>query len=159
MPLTTTAFRMSTTLNKGKTQTSREETPPEATRLGIDDLFTLVTTALEGIDAGFVGKVARNLLIPQEEIAQILHLSSKTLRNYEIEHKKLSPTTSEQVLKLERMAEKGKEVFGDPKALLRWLKKPAYGLEEQIPMNLLQTSGGIDLIIEELDRIAYGDFS
>lgn len=150
---------MATPINGHKTQTSQEKTPSEATRLGIDDLFTLVTTALEGIDAGFVGKVAKNLLIQQEEIAQILHLSSKTLRNYEIEHKKLSPTTSEQVLKLQRMAEKGKEVFGDPKAFLRWLKKPAYGLEERIPMKLLQTSGGIDLVIEELDWIAYGDFS
>ncbi|MBD0255201.1 MAG: DUF2384 domain-containing protein [Cytophagales bacterium] len=150
---------MSTTLNKRKIKTLREENPPEANRLGINDLFTLVTTALEGIDAGFVGKVAKNLLIQQEEIAQILHLSSKTLRNYEIEHKKLNPTTSEQVLKLQLMAEKGKEVFGDPQAFLRWLRKPAYGLEDQIPMNLLQTSGGIDLIIEELDRIAYGDFS
>ena len=150
---------MATPINERKNQTSREETLPEATRIGIDDLFTLVTTALEGIDAGFVSKVAKNLLIQQEEIAQLLHLSSKTLRNYEIEHKKLNPTTSEQVLKLQLMAEKGKEVFGDPKAFLRWLKKPAYGLEEQIPMTLLQTSGGIDLIIAELDRIAYGDFS
>ncbi len=57
------------------------------------------------------------------------------------------------------MAEKGKEVIGDPQAFLRWLKKPAYGLEEQITMNVLQTSCGIDLVIEELDRIDYGDFS
>jgi putative toxin-antitoxin system antitoxin component (TIGR02293 family) len=146
-------------LKERKTSPSREETPPETNPPGIDDLFTLVTTALAGVEASLVSKVAKDLLIQQEEIAQILHVSSKTLRNYEMERKKLNPTTSEQVLKLQRMADKGKEVFGDPKAFLRWLQTPAYGLEHQIPMQLLQTSGGIDLIIEELDRIAYGDFS
>lgn len=123
------------------------------------DLFTLVLEAQKGVYANAAFEIADELLIPQEDIAGILHLSAKTLRNYQQEKKKLAPTTSEQVLKLEVLAGRGLEVFGDRKALLRWLRKPSYGLEGQIPFDLLRTSGGIDLIIEELDRIAYGDFS
>jgi uncharacterized protein (DUF2384 family) len=28
-----------------------------------------------------------------------------------------------------------------------------------VPLDLLETSGGIDLVMEELDRIAYGDLA
>jgi putative toxin-antitoxin system antitoxin component (TIGR02293 family) len=57
------------------------------------------------------------------------------------------------------MHTKGQKVFGNPESFRRWLEKPAYGLDEQIPLDLLQTSGGIDLVMEELDRIAYGDLA
>ena len=33
------------------------------------------------------------------------------------------------------------------------------GLDSQTPLSLLETSGGIDLVAEEVSRIAYGDFA
>ena len=44
-------------------------------------------------------------------------------------------------------------------AFRRWLDKPAYGLDHQPPLALLETSGGIDLVADEVDRIAHGDFA
>jgi len=59
-----------------------------------------------------------------------------------------------QVLKLLALAHQGADVFGEPTAFRRWLGKPAYGLDSQPPLALLQTSGGIDLVAEEVSRIA-----
>ena len=65
----------------------------------------------------------------------------------------------EQVLKLLALARRGEDVFGSLPAFRRWLSKPAYGLGGQPPLALLQTSGGIDLVAEEVGRIAYGDLA
>ena len=54
------------------------------------------------------------------------------------------------------LARQGEEVFGTLPALRRWLAKPAHGLDSQPPLALLETSGGIDLVADEVDRIAHG---
>jgi putative toxin-antitoxin system antitoxin component (TIGR02293 family) len=125
----------------------------------IKDSFSLVMAAHRGIPAEIAFRIGADLLLHQDQLAQILHVSVKTLRAYAQANKKLDPPSSEQVLKLHAMHLKGEEVFGTSQAFGNWLQKPAHGLEGQVPLMLLQTSEGIDLIIEELERIAYGDFS
>ena len=53
----------------------------------------------------------------------------------------------------------GETVFGSAEAFRRWMDKPAYGLGDQVPFELLHTSGGIDLVMDEVVRIAYGDLA
>jgi putative toxin-antitoxin system antitoxin component (TIGR02293 family) len=125
----------------------------------IKDSFSLVMAAHRGIPAQTAFQIAADLLLHQDQLAQILHVSVKTLRAYAQTGKTLDPPASEQVLKLHAMHIKGEEVFGTSPAFRNWLQKPAHGFEGQLPLTLLQTSEGIDLIIEELERIAYGDFS
>jgi putative toxin-antitoxin system antitoxin component (TIGR02293 family) len=125
----------------------------------IKDSFSLVMAAHRGIPAEIAFRIGADLLLHQDQLAQILHVSVKTLRAYAQANKKLNPPSSEQVLKLHAMHLKGEEVFGTSQAFGNWLQKPAHGFEGQVPLMLLQTSEGIDLIIEELERIAYGDFS
>lgn len=125
----------------------------------IEDAFSLVMRAQEGVPASVAFSIADTMNMHPEELADILHTTTKTLRTYRQESKKLNATTSEQALKLLAMQMKGEQVFGDANAFRRWLQKPAYGLKDQIPFNLLKTSGGIDLVVEELDRIAHGDLA
>ena len=94
-----------------------------------------------------------------DELAALLHTTTKTLRTYRLSKKRLNPTASEQVLKLLALARRGEDVFGSLPAFRRWLSKPAYGLGGQPPLALLQTSGGIDLVADEVGRIAYGDLA
>lgn len=121
--------------------------------------FNLVLQAQKGVDAEMAFVISELLLMPEEDLSLILHLSTKTLKNYQKAEKSLNPIVSEQVLKLNELRKKGEQVFGSVKAFNNWLKKPAIGLDDAIPYEFLQTSGGIDLVMEELDTIAYGDFS
>lgn len=125
----------------------------------VSDDFALVMQARAGVPAKTAFAVANLLQLSAEELADILHLTTKTLRTYREANKRLTPTASEQVLKLLALARQGGEVFGEATAFRRWLEKPAYGLDHQAPLGLLQTSGGIDLVADEVSRIAYGDFA
>ena len=121
--------------------------------------FALVMQARTGVPAKTAFAVAGLLQLSADELADVLHLTAKTLRTYRDANKRLAPAASEQVLKLLALARQGSEVFGEATAFRRWLGKPAYGLDNQLPLSLLQTSGGIDLVAEEVSRIAYGDFA
>ncbi len=125
----------------------------------VTDSFALVMEARTGVPAKAAFAVANLLQISLDELAELLHTTTKTLRTYRDANKRLAPAASEQVLKLLALARQGSEVFGEAAAFRRWLGKPAFGLDNQAPLALLQTSGGIDLVAEEVSRIAYGDFA
>ncbi len=125
----------------------------------VADPFALVMEARAGVLAKTAFDVAGVLRLHADELAELLHTTAKTLRTYREAKKRLNPAASEQVLKLLALARRGEEVFGAPDAFRRWLSKPAYGLGAQVPLALLETSGGIDLVAEEIDRIAYGDLA
>ncbi len=123
----------------------------------IRDLFTIVVEAKKGINARAFFDVVSISGLDRNKLAGLMNVSLKTLLRYKQQNKKLSATKSERVLKLIALYKKGNDVFGDAAAFRRWLEKPAYGLGEMTPMELMHTSGGIDLIREELSRIETGD--
>lgn len=92
-------------------------------------------------------------------LAELLDTSEKTISRYKRENKKLNPAKSELVLKIIALFKKGIEVYGSVTSFKRWLEKPAYGLGGQVPFQLMHTSGGIDLVHEEVGRIEYGDLA
>jgi putative toxin-antitoxin system antitoxin component (TIGR02293 family) len=123
----------------------------------IRDLFTIVVEAKKGINAKAFFDVVSISGIDRNKLAGLMNVSLKTLLRYKQQNKKLSATKSERVLKLIALYKKGNEIFGDSAAFRRWLEKPAYGLSDMTPLELMHTSGGIDLIREELSRIESGD--
>jgi len=91
--------------------------------------------------------------------ADLLDVSYKTVTRYQKEKKKLSPLQSEYILKTIVLFNKGNQVFGDKDNFNRWLDKPAYGLGNRVPRAFITTVGGINFIIDELNRIAHGDLA
>ena len=75
---------------------------------------------------------------------------------YQKEGKKLTPRNSEIALKLLNLFDKGIEIFGSMDSFIVWLNKKAYGLGNEVPLTLMNTNTGIDLIEEELIRIEFG---
>ena len=92
-------------------------------------------------------------------VSDVLDITTKTLHKYLKENSKLTRTQSEKILKLIKLYEVGLEVFGNIKAFNEWLDKPSYGLNNLIPRDIITISTGIDLVQDELMRIAYGDFA
>jgi putative toxin-antitoxin system antitoxin component (TIGR02293 family) len=91
--------------------------------------------------------------------ADLLDVSYKTVARYQKEKKKLSPLQSEYILKTIVLFNKGNQVFGNKESFNRWLDKPSFGLGNRIPRAFIATVGGINFIIDELNRIAYGDLA
>ncbi|MBU1101976.1 MAG: DUF2384 domain-containing protein [Bacteroidetes bacterium] len=128
---------------------------------GVSDLdkVALISRADEGLLSNSFFDLAEVSGIKREELAGFLNISLKTLLRYSKEKKRLNSINSEQILKIFSLYHKGEEVFGGIETFNKWLRKPAYGLGDRIPYELLTTISGIELIYNELAAIEYGDFS
>jgi putative toxin-antitoxin system antitoxin component (TIGR02293 family) len=120
---------------------------------------TLIASARAGISSHAVTDMIEISEKTIEEIASLLYVTPRTIRNYQNDNKNLPVLQSEQLLKLYALYDKGIEALGSADAFNRWLHKPAFGLSNEIPNNLLLTSTGIKLVMDELGRIQYGDFA
>lgn len=91
--------------------------------------------------------------------AGLLDLSYKTVTRYQKEKKTFSPLQSEYIIKTITLFHKGGEVFGSIESFKKWLDKPAFGLGNIIPRNIITTVSGINFVMEELNRIERGDLA
>ncbi|SEM77851.1 putative toxin-antitoxin system antitoxin component, TIGR02293 family [bacterium A37T11] len=91
----------------------------------------------------------------REDVARLLNISDKTLRSYIRDSKSLDIGISEHLLQLFELFDKGIEVFSDLNNFRMWLNLPNVGLHEK-PVNLLDSIIGIECVMDELSRIAFG---
>ncbi len=126
----------------------------------IRDNYAIVSSSMKGLHANAFFDLVTLSGINRNELAEVVFgISLKTMLRYKQDKKKLTPRSSETALKLFALYKQGIAVFGSTEAFNRWLSKPAFGLGNQIPMNLLNTATGIDLIREELTRIEFGNLA
>lgn len=122
----------------------------------IRDKISIVLSSRRGVDAVLFFDLAELSGYRREEIAPLFDMSLKTLLRYKETNRKFSPAAGEQALKMLALFQHGEAVFGSVSEFRSWLDAPAYGLGNQHPFDLMQTSGGIDLIDDELSRIEFG---
>jgi putative toxin-antitoxin system antitoxin component (TIGR02293 family) len=91
--------------------------------------------------------------------ASLLDISYKTVSRYQKEKKKFSPLQSEYIIKSIVLFHKGELVFATAESFNRWLDKPAFGLGNKIPRNIITTVTGINFVMDELNRIERGDLA
>ncbi|MDX1641520.1 MAG: antitoxin Xre/MbcA/ParS toxin-binding domain-containing protein [Balneolaceae bacterium] len=121
-----------------------------------ENKYSLINRAQNGLPAAAFFDLVKITGFSNQELAGLLNLSFKTIQRYQKEGKKLSALNSEQLLKIIALYQKAEEVFGSLSSFNQWLRKPAPGLGGKEPFSFMQTSGGIDLIREELIRIEFG---
>ena len=122
----------------------------------IRDKISIVLSSRRGVDAVLFFDLAELTGYRREEIAPLFDTSLKTLLRYKETRRKLSPVAGELGLKMMALFQHGEAIFGSIAEFRSWLDVPAYGLGNQRPFELMQTSGGIDLIDDELARIEFG---
>ncbi|TAE24767.1 MAG: DUF2384 domain-containing protein [Cytophagales bacterium] len=119
----------------------------------------ITLAAFRGIPASLFSELIQITGYGREQLAEVFGLSLRTFQRYEREQRNVTPQDGERMLKLKALFEQGTDVFGSLESFRRWLDKPAFGLGGQLPFLLLHTSGGMDLIMDELTRIEYGDLA
>jgi putative toxin-antitoxin system antitoxin component (TIGR02293 family) len=119
--------------------------------------LSIVKNANAGIDSTIFSELIEISGINKTFLAEeVFDVSLKTMLRYQKEGKKLTPRNSEIALKLLNFFDKGIEIFGSMDSFMTWLNKRAYGLGNEVPLTLMNTNTGIDLIEEELIRIEFG---
>lgn len=103
--------------------------------------------------------IADQMQLTMQELADVLHVSLRTLQRYETD-KILDVELSSKILRLESLALHGAEVFGkDYKAFARWLRSEVPALEGRAPISYLDTPFGLDWIDQILGQIEHGIFA
>lgn len=124
-----------------------------------EKFFTSPKAKLDAIRKGLEPKAIQDLIqisgITQTNAAHILDLTEPTLRKYIKAEKELNIGLSEHLLHLFELFDKGMDTFGSLEEFKNWLPHHNIGLNA-IPMNLLDTLTGINIIKSELIRIDYG---
>lgn len=123
--------------------------------LRLKDELSIVNAARKGVRPGVFYSFANVAKLPEKSLASLLHLHPRTISNYKSRRRYLNPVESEHLLKLIVLFTKGEELFGSIDEFNQWLHKPYWNTKET-PMSWLNTPGGVDLITEELDRLAHG---
>ena len=86
----------------------------------------------------------------------VFEITPKTFTSYLDESKQLPRYMVEKVIKLQELYFKGIELFGTVGEFNIWMKKESYGLGLRVPLNLIGTITGIEMIWDELIRIEFG---
>lgn len=123
--------------------------------LNLSDLNSIVTNARKGVKAKVFYDFAETIKMPEKKLAALINLSSRTISNYIQNQKLLAPTYSEHLLKLINLYTNGEELFGNIDEFNYWLRKPFWD-NKLTPLDLITTTGGVDLVSEELEKLAQG---
>lgn len=121
--------------------------------------ISLLSMAKKGLKPEAVFDFIAISSLSRQMIELALNKSMKTFQNYKGKDMVLDAVTSEKLLKLFALYQKGSEVFGSTEAFSKWLSKPSFGIGNIMPQTFIDTITGVDLIYEELVRIEYGDLA
>lgn len=121
----------------------------------VENDVQLFSHARSGVSSLVFYQFAAAINMPDKSLAGLLNLSPRTISNYQEKQKPLAPAQGEHLLKLIALYNKGEELFGNIDEFSYWLNKPFWNSAEK-PVDWLITPGGIDLVMLEMDRLAYG---
>ncbi|MCX6270198.1 MAG: DUF2384 domain-containing protein [Bacteroidetes bacterium] len=121
-----------------------------------NNVFSLIDTVRNGVAYSFFTMLAEKSPFDLPEWCRFLHISDRTMQRYKKEKKPFDPVSSEKILEITMLYKYGVEVFGSKDNLSIWLSGANVALGGSKPVDLLDSSFGIQLIRDELGRIEHG---
>ncbi len=120
--------------------------------------FNYMKLIRSGIKSSSIASFLKYSNLSQKQLSKIIHLSERTLQRNSPE-KLLDLGASEKLIELCRLFHKGITVFNNKEKLLLWINRPYLPLNNQNPLELMETSLGMDMVHDELIKIEQGVFS
>ena len=119
------------------------------------DLISVIRSGIPRIAMDHLMEIAD---ISLTEMAAIVHTSDRTLRRY-TPAQKLSQEQSERMVELARLYSRGEQVLGSIGEFRDWMNTRLLAFGDSKPKEYLDTSLGINMIMDELGRIEHGIFA
>jgi putative toxin-antitoxin system antitoxin component (TIGR02293 family) len=119
----------------------------------------LVRITREGLPVDTLTLLARELSIERKTLAKLVGISDRTLNRRIASASRLSPEESDRIVRLARVVAKTKDTLGTSEKASRWLQSPNMALDDQKPLDLLDTDVGARSVETILGRIEYGMYS
>ena len=122
----------------------------------LNDTVELLKISRNGIRFSLFLEIVKSSPFSLKEWGKFLHLTERTLQRYKKESKKFEPIHSERIIEIAKLQMKGKNVFGSKSNFEQWMNSNIVALGGIKPTELLDSTFGIDLIMDELGRIEHG---
>lgn len=120
--------------------------------------FDIINLARKGFSKRALLSLAKKISLNIQELANILHISERTLQRYD-DDAIIRTEYAEKAVELARLYARGEEVFGSIDKFKRWIKAPSVVFNGEAPVSILDTSAGFDMVFKELGRIEHGIFA
>jgi putative toxin-antitoxin system antitoxin component (TIGR02293 family) len=120
--------------------------------------FDLIAITREGIKKSTLKSLAEYLGISMQTMSRLLHTSHRNIQRKD-EEEMLDTLKTEKVLELAAFAQRGIEVIGSKAGFAEWLHSPLTALGNKMPVDFLDTSFGISLVLKILGRLEQGVYS
>lgn len=120
--------------------------------------FVYLLLIKDGLKSKSVSSFIEHSSLTQKQVSKMIHVSERTLQR-NAPDKEIGTSTSERLIELTRLFHKGISVFNEKEKFINWLNRPNKSLDNQVPIELIETNLGINLVIDELLKIEHGVFS
>jgi putative toxin-antitoxin system antitoxin component (TIGR02293 family) len=120
------------------------------------DTSTLISKMRNGTPARTVPLIAASLGVSQEKLFELLRLSKSTVKGRISSNGKLSSTEQDRVYRAEKVLSRAVQVLEDEESAKAWLNRANRSLGGEVPLALLDTEVGYELVLDTLGRIEYG---
>jgi putative toxin-antitoxin system antitoxin component (TIGR02293 family) len=122
----------------------------------LSNKMLMILIIREGIPYSFFNLIRHYTPFSENDWANFLEISTKSLQRYKQSSKNFKPIQSEKIIELAEVTNVGLDVFGDMEKFKLWLDTPNFSLGNLKPIELLRDSYGKEMVIGELTRINYG---
>ncbi|MBX5133278.1 DUF2384 domain-containing protein [Rhizobium lentis] len=117
---------------------------------------------LHGLPASALDHLVGTLVVigKNESLQKAVGMSLRTWqRRKDTPSKPLSQEQSGRTWKFAEILAKATDIFGSQAEAEQWLERPAVGLDQRRPIDLLGTPAGVELVEDHLDRLEYGVYA
>lgn len=117
----------------------------------------LIYIARNGIKTKYISDIQSFTSLSDNELSYILPISKRQLLRYTSNHI-LNKEITSHLIQLIELFQKGYRLFGQEKFKL-WIRTPNKVLHKNTPIELMDTSIGIEIIEDIIGRIEHGVYS
>lgn len=117
---------------------------------------------LHGLPASALNHLVGRLVFIQksDSLEKAVGMSVRTYqRRKDAPSRPLSQEQSGRTWKFAEILSKATDVFGSQAEAEQWLERPAIGLDQRRPIDLLATPAGVELVEDYLERLEYGVYA
>ena len=122
----------------------------------LNNKMLIITMIREGVPYYLFELIKQITPFTEEDWANFLALSTKSLQRYKQSDKRFKPLQSEKIIALAEVTQMGKDVLGNITAFKLWLETPNYAFGNAKPISFLHDAYGKEMIMAELHRINHG---
>ena len=130
-------------------------TGPERQRALASDAAAMVSIVRQGVKSDIYGWLRQALAVSDNRLSAIIRVSQRTIQR-RLREGRFHPDESERIMRVAKLTERARDVFGDLESAREWLKSPQFALGGEIPLEYADTEPGAQVVEDVLGRLEHG---